>query len=277
MSKLNFKEVGYYSGDGEPEAEADYSEDVTFDPVTHSTGGQDSYSLFGVEPIHGASSKKKKRKKIEKEKEADMEIESIYSVKTSSSDEVEKMDESISSAKKKRKKRKHSTSTTDQVESHDPVVKGFSHSSFIAKFLSKKREAAEVPEPPEIELANDDYLKQFQESCKAHKLIPDTAVDVSDSDDESTPSFSSERKKEGVKLGGMSRIDSAGSAFGGSTDGDNDLPPKIKPDGPTTFALQFFNLPYRITVEQVRLLSRFRNSSHLPLIYFRNYTVARPT
>jgi len=245
MSKLNFKEDGYYDDDVALDNAADDTEDVTFDPVEHNNG-QDSYSLFGIEPTGNSSKKKKKKRKSEK---IDVETESVHSIKTSSSDEVETTDEPTSS-KKKRKKRKLSSTTHEQIETDNTVSKVSISSSFITKFLSRKREAAEVPEPPEIEVPNDDYLRLFQDSCKAHKLIPET--EVSDSDDDSASVYASESRRESFSVGGMPRIDSAGSTLCVSTDGENDVPKKVQPDGPTTFALQFFNLPYRITVEQVR-------------------------
>eukprot|EP01032_Pedospumella_encystans_P013202 gene13202-15213_t len=248
MSKLDFKEDGYFDDDVALDGAVDYAEDVTFDPIEHNNG-QDSYALFGVEPTVNSSSKKKKRRKSEK---MDAETESVHSMKTSTSDEVETTDEPTSS-KKKRKKRKLSSTTHEQIETEATVSKVPISSSFISKFLSRKREAAEVPEPPEIELPNDDYLRLFQDSCKALKLIPEG--DVGDSDEDSALAYASERKRDSFSMG-LPRIDSTGSTVAASTDNENDVPKKVQPDGPTTFALQFFNLPYRVTVEQLQAFGK---------------------
>lgn len=243
MNKLNFKEDGYFDAMSEAENEADCAEEMTFG-TDSDEGVKDSYALFGIEP-NGKSLKEKKSKKQKKEKK-DVETE-----KTVSGDEVEEGAEvETKSAKKKRKKRKLDASTHEDVCNESAVVKAPIGSSFLSKFLSRKREAADVPEPPEIELPNDSFLRMFQDSFKSHSLEEANDVVASDDDGDSLPAYQSTGKKEGLKLSGIHKTDSNAS-LNASSEADNGEAGKEDFNGSTTAALQLFNLPYRISTEQV--------------------------
>ena len=251
MSKLNFKEDGYYDSVSDTGGDADDVEAMTFD-ADSDDGVKDSYSLFGIEPGNKSALIKEKKNKKHKKDKKDVEIERNYSTTIGSSDEMEEgaAVEETKSIKKKRKKRKLSASTYENIEVEDSVVKALVGSSFLSKFLSKKREAVEVPEPPEIELPNDSFLRMFQDSFKSHEFDHASALVESDDDEDSLPAYQPTGKKEGLKLSGIHKADS-NTSLNTSSDPDVEVIHKEEPTGPITAALQFFNLPYRVSTEQV--------------------------
>jgi RNA recognition motif-containing protein len=55
-------------------------------------------------------------------------------------------------------------------------------SSWITSFLSQKREMSILP-PPEVELTNDKYLREFSEGCLRHQIGEDDEVNNDEDDD----------------------------------------------------------------------------------------------
>jgi hypothetical protein len=55
-------------------------------------------------------------------------------------------------------------------------------SSWITGFLSQKREISILP-PPEVELTNDKYLREFSEGCLRHQIGEDDEISSDEDDD----------------------------------------------------------------------------------------------
>lgn len=160
-------------------------------------------------------------------------------------------DEPKSAKKKKRKKkRKREEDTAPQQSSASDAGRTGNGSSvvvssFLSKFLGTKREAQDAPEPPAIEPANDSFLKLFQDTfVSSTKPMEDDGSVVSSSDSDSCMGEHIKRNASNISLATSTNEEEARSANHSSAVFDT--------NGVNTFALQFFNLPYKITPEQVR-------------------------
>jgi hypothetical protein len=158
------------------------------------------------------------------------------------------------SAKKKRKKRKLDESQYvaigEDVSSAVTTVAAVRESKFLSKFLSTKRELQEVPEPPEIEPANNSFLKLFQDTFIPSSSTAGAGTDEDSSDNDSAYTAPSPARPEMRVL--------SSTSINTSTEDERAAPISVPvADGSlsNTVALQFFNLPYRISPEQVRPVS----------------------
>jgi hypothetical protein len=168
--------------------------------------------------------------------------------------------ESKSAKKKKRnkKKRKLAESVIDAVEKADTAnvettapQKPVTISNVLAKFIGTKRNLQDIPEPPEIEPPQDTFLKLFQDTFVLPPAVGVAAEPsgVETADDESSSDSSDESSYR--QKGDLQRNASAVS-LATSTGGDS-----VQFTSGDTFALQFFNLPYKITEGQVRARCSF--------------------
>lgn len=265
MSKLAFKESGYYEGSDDGQQPVNVANDV--DSV-HSTDNSclndvdctDSYSLFDLEPSSVAASlSKKKNKKKRKLDISETSVDNAIAVDTrddsnNQASEFEgTIEETVSkSAKKKRKRRKVSTGGSFETnESVDRISPDNNNkvSSFLAKFLSTKREAADVPPAPEVEEANDSFLRQFHADFASISEGGAHSSDEEADQGEDQSSVDSNVKARKLAKSLSKRNDSTTNLYASTVEDDT---PKVEAvAGPTTVALQLFNLPYRISVEQV--------------------------
>ena len=104
-------------------------------------------------------------------------------------------------------------------------------------------QAADVPEPPEIEAANDSYLKMFQDSFQSHIKSDREEEEQADEDSEGDVGQHEKIKKSAI----VTKPSEISLNTTVSEENSN------TPAAATTFALQLFNLPYRITTAQVLL------------------------
>lgn len=267
MSKLAFKESEYFEDSDHGHNQGGVIHD---DDSVHSSDNNyendavctDSYSLFDLDPTNSKdSSAKKSRKKKRKHSSelvapmepasvVDSELEGQQAAADTGTD-VSTEEVVTKSAKKKRKRRKVSTGGTfEEVHSNNHAPTGPAVSNFLAKFLGTKREAADVPPPPEIEEPNDSFLKQFHSDFAASSNSDsdggDSDFDQAEEQSGDLSSIGSDTKLKKPKLDNSRRNDSTTSLYASTV--EDDAPKNV-------VVLQFFNLPYRISVEQVSYTS----------------------
>lgn len=156
--------------------------------------------------------------------------------------------------KKKKRKKKKSTATTtaEAVEVSIPgtdINPSVQLTGWLTSFLSKKR-TFEICPPPEIELSNDTYLKQFNSefTLPAHAL-EDTSDMDSDSDEEQVIGETTVEPSAGTDCDIAAVCD---DVFEIKAESDTAI---AQPAGPSK--LSFYNLPYSITAEEVCMCLMF--------------------
>ena len=254
MSRLSFKESEYFHEAGADED--NYVEPHSNDPNSDqdSTILQSAYELYGINAnelssfeTNSSSSAKSSNKKLKRRLEnASKEIIDL------TQDSITQPEEPKSSRKKRKKRKldKDRDEDMSQEALHDRTTT--KTSNFLTKFLSIKREAADVPEPPEIEPANDSYLKMFQDSFQSHIKSDREEEEQADEDSEIDVGQHEKIKKSAI----ITKPSEISLNTTVSEENSN------TPAAATTFALQLFNLPYRITTAQVLLLCQPLLSLH---------------